>query len=245
MGLESKRIKMEGKLDSLSAFFPAYNEEKNVQKLTRNLLKVLPEVAEEYEIVIVNDGSTDRTKEIIHRLAKENRCIRAVHHKENLGYGAAIRSGLINSRYSYIFFTDGDNQFNVFEIKKLIRYINGYDIIAGYRVNRKDNSVRKFNAWIWNILVRLLFGLKMRDVDCAFKLFRREVVNKINTQAEGAMINTEILAQARKYGFTIKQVGIHHYPRQWGKQSGANFEVIVKAFWELIKVYKRLKGERR
>ena len=245
MGLESKRIKMEGKLDSLSAFFPAYNEEKNVQKLTRNLLKVLPEVAEEYEIVIVNDGSTDRTKEIIHRLAKENRCIRVVHHKENLGYGAAIRSGLINSRYSYIFFTDGDNQFNVFEIKKLIRYINGYDIIAGYRVNRKDNSVRKFNAWIWNILVRLLFGLKMRDVDCAFKLFRREVVNKINTQAEGAMINTEILAQARKYGFTIKQVGIHHYPRQWGKQSGANFEVIVKAFWELIKVYKRLKGERR
>ena len=232
---------MERKLDSLSAFFPAYNEEKNVQRLTRNLLKILPEVAEEYEIVIVNDGSTDGTEDIVHRLAKENIYVRAVHHKENLGYGAAIRSGLINSRYNYIFFTDGDNQFDVFEIKKLISHINNYNIVVGYRLNRKDNFIRRFNGWSWSILIRLLFGLSIRDVDCAFKLFRREVVNKINIESEGIMVSAEILAQARRYGFSIKQIEVSHYPRQWGKQSGANPKVIVKAFWELTEIYKRLK----
>jgi len=236
---------MKRKLDSLSSFFPVYNEERNIQKLVENLLKILPKVAEKYEIIIVNDGSTDGTEKIINKLTEENVYIRALHHKENQGYGAAIRSGFVNSQYNYIFFTDGDNQFDVFEIKKLINYINEYDIVIGYRINRKDNFIRRFNAWSWHILIRLLFGLNIRDVNCAFKLFRRGVMKKINIESEGAMINAEILAHAKMYGFSIKQIGVCHYPRQWGKQSGANFKVLVKAFWELIKVYKKLKMERR
>lgn len=231
------------RLAGLSAFSPVYNEEANVERMVNGFRTVLPQVAEDYEIIIVNDGSKDRTREIADRLAKEDGRIRAIHHETNLGYGAAIRSGMNACQKEYIFFTDGDNQFDVSQISLLVPFIPQYDAVIGFRLNRQDNWIRKANAWAWNRLVRLMFGLKVRDIDCAFKLFRRKVFEKIRLESSGAMISTEMLVKIVKNGYSIRESGVLHSPRLAGKQTGANLRVILRAFKELFRFYKKMKEE--
>ena len=161
------------RLTGLSAFFPAYNEERNIERMCSSLKNVLPQVAEDFEIIVVNDGSEDRTREIADRMVREDHRIRAVHHDRNRGYGAAIRSGMHACQKEYIFFTDGDNQFDVSQISLFIPYTSEYDGVIGFRLNRQDSWMRKANAWAWNWLVRWMFGLRVKDIDCAFKLFHR------------------------------------------------------------------------
>lgn len=225
----------------ISAFFPAHNEEANIGELAKKTSKVLSELCEEYEIIVVNDGSKDKTKEVVENLMKEDKHIRLINHEVNKGYGAALKSGFYNAKYEWIFFTDGDGQFDVSEIKKLIDLSKDCDIATGYRIKRQDPIHRKINAFAWGTLVKLLFGFKVKDVDCAFKLIKKEIIDKIQLEADGAMISTELLAKANKLGYRIKEVGVNHYPRKAGKQTGAKLKVILRAFKELFKLYGKLK----
>ena len=174
------------KLSSLSVFFPCYNEEANVERMIRQAQGVLPEVAEQWEIIPVDDGSRDKTGEIIDRLAAEDPRVRPIHHEKNKGYGGAVISGYKAARYDFVFFTDGDLQFDLREITLLIEKIDEGDLILGYRKNRRDSALRKLNAFMWGSLVKMLFGFKVRDVDCAFKLMKRRVLEKVELTAGGS-----------------------------------------------------------
>ena len=225
----------------ISAFFPAHNEEANVESLTRKLVKVLSENCEDFEVIIVNDGSKDKTKEIAERLAAEDKRVRVINHEVNRGYGGAVKSGLYAAKLDWVFFTDGDNQFDVSEIPVLIKMTDKYDFVAGYRMKRQDPPHRLLNAFMWGTLVKLLLGFRVKDVDCAFKLFKREIVERTQPEAEGALISTELLAKATKLGYKIGEVGVHHYPRTAGTQTGAKLKVILRAFKELFKFYGKMK----
>jgi len=233
------------RLPGISAFFPAYNEEANVPTMVERLREVLPTISDDYEIIVVNDGSHDRTAEVADALAKADPHVRVVHHPQNRGYGGALKSGFTASRKAYVFFTDGDGQFDVAELTKLVPYVPEYDVVIGYRIDRAEGGLRRVNAGAWNWLVRRLFGIPSRDVDCAFKLFDRRVFEVVHPEAEGAMISTEVLARAVRAGFRITEVGVHHYPRQHGTPTGANPLVIARAFYELFKLYRRITADSR
>ncbi|RJQ31490.1 MAG: glycosyltransferase family 2 protein [Peptococcaceae bacterium] len=220
----------------LTIFFPCYNEESNVEKVTRQVLAVAPEVSDDYEVIIVNDGSKDRTGAIADQLARENPSVRVVHHETNRGYGAALQSGFRHAARELVFYTDGDGQFDPAEIKKLLPLIEQYDIVSGYRIHRRDRLLRKTNAFFWGLLVRILFGIRVTDIDAAFKLYRRKIFEDINLESQGAVIDTEILVKAAARGYTIGQVGVNHYPRLAGEQTGAKISVILKAFKELFRL---------
>jgi len=233
------------KLKSLSVFFPAYNEEANVERMVLNFNAILPQVADNYEIIIVNDGSKDGTREIADRLVKEDQKVRAVHLEKNQGYGAAVRSGIKACTKEYLFFTDGDGQFDVSQLSLLIPLVSEYDGVIGFRLNRQDPWVRKLNAWAWNRLVRLMFGLKVRDIDCAFKLFHRKVFKVIELESTGAMISTEMLVKIKDKGYRLQEVGVLHSPRLAGKQTGANLRVVLRAFKELFRFHRRFRETKR
>ena len=226
---------------NISAFFPAYNEEANIEKLALSLKSVLSEQCEAYEIIIINDGSRDRTRQIADRLAEDNEHVRVIHHPTNRGYGGAVISGLYAAKLEWVFFTDGDNQFDVSEIPLLIAMADKYDFVAGYRLKRNDPPYRRLNAFFWNLLVQTLFGFSAKDVDCAFKLIRKEIIDQIRPETTGAMISTELFAKATKLGYRIGEVGVHHYPRNAGTQTGAKPKGILKAFQELFQFYGSMK----
>ncbi len=228
---------------SLTIFFPCYNEEANVERVTLKALEVGRRIADELEVIIVNDGSKDHTGEIADRLAGEHAEVRAVHNHPNLGYGGALQRGFREATKEWVFYTDGDGQFDFGEIPKLLPLLEEYDIVSCYRVDRKDSLVRKLNAWAWTTLVNWLFGLRLRDIDCAFKIFPRELFERIAMKSMGALIDTEILAKARNLGYSITQTEVHHYPRTAGEQSGANIRVIARAFKELFKLRRQIKTE--
>ncbi|HHU87429.1 MAG: glycosyltransferase family 2 protein [Pelotomaculaceae bacterium] len=221
---------------SITIFFPCYNEEQNVERVTREALEVAGRLFDDFEIIIVNDGSKDRTAEIADRLSKENPFIRAIHHEHNRGYGAALRTGFENATKELVFYTDGDGQFKIEEITKLLPLIEKSDIVSGYRIRRQDSLIRKINAFLWGVLVNALFKINVSDVDSAFKLYKRKIFDEITLTSQGALIDTEILAKARAKGYTITEVGVNHYPRLAGEQTGAKLSVIFKAFKELFKL---------
>jgi len=234
---------MDQKFKELSVFFPFYNEEKNIRPQTEAALKIIPQFAKKYEIILVNDGSADRTGEIAEKLAKEHPQVRVVNHRHNRGYGGALKSGFKASRYSWIFFTDGDRQFDLRQLKKLITKTDQADIIIGYRKKRADPLIRLLNAKLFNLLIRLLFGLKVRDIDCAFKLIKKEVLRKITLKSNGALISSELLIKAQKQKFKIKEVPVDHLPRRAGQPTGADPKVIFKAFYDLFRLFRELRKD--
>jgi len=226
---------------SISIIFPAFNEEENIRKAVEHGRKAMSKFFADIEIIVVNDGSSDATAAIVDEMAAENSDVVLVHHEVNRGYGAALRSGIYKASKELIFFTDSDLQFDLEEIQHLQEWVHKYDIVAGYRARRADPAHRRLNAWGWNVLVRLVLGLKIKDIDCAFKLFRREVFQNIRLETVGAMINTEILTLAQRNNMKIKEVPVSHYPRLAGEQTGANFKVILKALRELFVMREKLK----
>lgn len=227
---------------SLSVIFPAFNEEANIKHTVESARLVLPKLAQTWEIITVNDGSKDGTTPICDALAEQYPEVRAVHHAENRGYGAALKSGILAARYDYIFFTDSDGQFDLTELEDLIEWAGHYEIVTGYRAKRQDPPYRLINAWGWKTLVRMVLGVKVRDIDCAFKIFQRSVFDRIQIRSVGAMVNTEILSQANSFGMRIHEVKVSHYPRRHGKPSGANLRVIIKAFRELFRLWGQLRN---
>lgn len=230
-------------INELSVFFPAYNEEKNIEKTVLNARGVLLKIAKKWEIIVVNDGSRDRTLEIVKKLIKSDKRIRVISHNPNKGYGEALKTGFYNSRYQWIFLTDSDGQFDFAEITKLIAKSNEADLVVGYRIDRKDPLIRKINGWGWTFLANLLLGIGVRDVDCAFKLIKKEVIDTIPylESTRGGMISPELLAKAKKSGFKIVEIGVKHYPRTAGEQTGASLKVIFKSFMDLLKLWKKLR----
>jgi glycosyltransferase involved in cell wall biosynthesis len=231
-----------GKFSSgVTVFFPCYNEAANVERTAQAALRACERLLADYEIIIVDDGSRDRTGEIADRLAAEHPRVRAVHNRPNRGYGGALVRGFRDATKDYVFYTDGDGQFDFEEMEKLLPLLRRYDIVSCYRIDRKDALPRKLNAACWGALVNVLFGLNLRDVDCAFKIYPRRFIAQIEMCSTGALIDTEMLAKARRLGFTIGQLGVHHYPRTEGQQTGANLKVILRAFRELFKLYRHIR----
>ncbi len=228
---------------SLTIFFPCYNEEANVERVTCAALDAGRRLADDLEVIIVNDGSKDRTGALADGLAAQHREVRAIHNNPNLGYGGALQAGFRAASKNWVFYTDGDGQFDFNEIEKLLPLLADYDIVSCYRLDRKDPPIRKLNAWAWTTLVNLMFGLRLRDIDCAFKIYPRKLFEQITMKSMGALIDTEVLAKARNLGYSMTQIGVHHYPRVAGSQTGANLRVILRAFKELFKLHKRIKRE--
>ncbi len=230
---------------SLTIFYPCYNEEANVERVTRAAVAVGRRIADDLEVLIVNDGSRDWTGEIADRLAAEIPEVRAVHNRPNQGYGGALTRGFREATKNWVFYTDGDGQFDLNELPRLLPLLETHDIVSCYRLDRQDPWLRKLNAWAWSTLVNLLFAIRLRDIDCAFKIYPKTFIDRIELHSRGALIDTEMLAKARNLGLRIAQLGVHHYPRTAGQQTGANLRVILRAFRELFKLYRQIKREGR
>jgi glycosyltransferase involved in cell wall biosynthesis len=224
----------------LSFFFPAHNEEANLEGLVEEALEALPAIADTFEIIAVNDGSRDRTAEIADRLATAHPdVVRVVHHDVNRGYGGVLRSGFEAARYELLCFTDGDRQFRVADLARLTsRMAEGDhpDVVVGYRIKRADPFIRIAYARTYKLANRIFFGLQVKDVDCACKLFRRESLEDVRVESGGAFFSAELLIRTLQKGRSIVEVGVPHYPRTAGSPTGAKPSVIwraVKDFWML------------
>ncbi len=225
----------------LSVFYPCHNEEANVERVTEAALAACSEVSDDFEIIIINDGSSDRTKELTDALADRIPQVRAIHQWPSRGYGGALQRGFREATKDWVFYTDGDGQFDFAELKKLIPLLSDCEIVSCYRSNRQDPLIRKLNGWAWTWLVNLVFGMKVRDVDCAFKLYPRKLFDEIEMQSTGALIDAEILARATNLGYKIGQTSVVHYARVSGEQSGANIKVVLRAFVELFRLRRTIK----
>ena len=230
------------KVPELSIFFPFWNEEKNIEKVVKEAIPVAKQVATKWEILMVDDGSSDNTLEKAKALAKSDpQHLRVISHQPNRGYGAALKSGLEEAKYDLVVFTDGDGQFDFSEITKFLEKISSADIVIGSRVKRVDHPFRHLLMNLLKIWDFIFFGFYFKDIDCGFKLFKRSALKKIMPlQSEGAMITTEILARAKSARLTIVEVDVHHYPRKFGDQSGGNLRVIIRAIVESLRLWKNL-----
>jgi glycosyltransferase involved in cell wall biosynthesis len=230
--------------EQLSAFFPAFNEAENIARtveLARDALEGAG--VRVFELIVVNDGSTDRTGAIAEELAASDPRVRVVHHERNRGYGAALRTGFATSAYPWVFWTDGDGQFDVREIGTLFALAADADLVAGYRLRRADHFGRRVNGALWSALLRATLGLHARDVDCAFKLLRRSCLDRIPPlQSDGALVSAELLVKLERAGARRAQVGVHHYPRRAGEPTGADLRVIGRAFSELFGQRRQLRA---
>jgi len=230
------------KLPSLSIFMPAYNEEGNIAATVIDAAKAARAVTRDYEVVVVDDGSHDKTAEIVRELGRYDPRVRLVRHQKNRGYGAAVKTGLANCRKDWIFFTDSDGQFHYDELPHFVQSRGNADLVIGYRKKRMDPFHRVFVAQVllklWNFV---LFRLTVRDVDCAYKLFPSRVRDAIRLETESAITVTEFIVKAVKAGFKIKQVPVTHYSRRFGEQTGGNWRVIARAARDSLSLYRELK----
>jgi glycosyltransferase involved in cell wall biosynthesis len=228
---------------SISACFPAYNEAANLTAVVGAADGVLAAVADAYEIIVVDDGSADGTPEILTALSRQYPGLRSIRHPQNRGYGAAVLTGLRAARHDLVLLCDADAQFDLQELPKLLALIDEADLVTGYRRVRRDSTHRRLNALLWNALIRLTLGVKVRDLNCAFKLFRRPVLERAGlhmASSTGAAINAELLARLGKVNARIREVEVSHYPRRFGQQTGASPRVVVRAFKELLALYRQL-----
>lgn len=232
------------RVEALSYFFPAHDEAENIEALVEEALSSLGGIAERFEIIAVDDGSSDGTGDIADRLAAAHPdVVRVVHHAHNLGYGAAVRSGLAAARYPLVCFTDGDRQFRVADLARLTARLEEADaggrrpdVVAGYRIERADPALRLAYARLYRATLRLFFGLGVRDPDCACKLFRRDALEGVNVESGGAFLSAELLIKVGARGGVIVEEGVPHYPRTAGRASGADPRVVLRAvrdFWSL------------
>jgi len=233
------------RIPAISVFLPSHNEEGNVERVVRSYLAELPRVADDFEVIVVDDGSRDRTGEIADRLAAEDSHVKVVRHHVNQGYGGAVISGIRAATKPYVLLCDGDGQFDPSDLERLIPFVPEYDVVAGHRVRRADPLIRKINGKAWTILVRVLLGITISDIDCGFKLFKREKLEGMVLRARGAMISTELMARLAGRNAKVIEVDVKHLPRLTGEQSGANLKVVARAFKELIALYRELRAERR
>lgn len=228
-------------LSSLTVFVPAYNEEANISLIIEDVLKYVPALAKKWELIIVNDGSTDQTARIVRTYSERHAQVKLVNHAHNRGYGAAVKTGLRSAHYDWIFFTDSDRQFRFEELATFISHRESADFVIGYRKKRRDPLIRLIIAQgflrLWNYL---LFGLTVKDVDCAYKLIPKKFLNKLTLVTESAITVTELLYKLTKMGYRYAEVPVTHYPRPYGHQTGNHPSVMYKALRESLALWQSL-----
>jgi glycosyltransferase involved in cell wall biosynthesis len=222
----------------LSVVMPAYNEEGNLEKAVSDACAVLDEVASAYEILIVNDGSTDRTAEIADRLAAENGAVQVLHHPENRGYGDAQKTGFAAASYEWVTLVPSDNQFPMEDIRKYLHLMETTDVIVGYRIKRVDSFIRRTNARLYGGAIRVLFNTSIiyGDIDWV-KFYRKEVLDAIEVESSSAFVDAELVIKADKRGYRIEEIGVGHLPRMSGKETGGDLKVIVRGVSDLFKFW--------
>lgn len=232
---------LKNKLPELSLFYPAFNEAGNIEEAVKQALFVLPKIAEKYEIIVVNDGSTDATKQIAKRLSVQYKNVRLVSQK-NKGYGGALKRGFKEAKYGWIFFTDADLQFDLKELASFIAYTDDHDMVLGYRLVRAEGLRRDLIAKclkLWSFVI-LGFPSQIKDIDCAFKLIKKAAIQSTYPlQSNGAMVSTELLLKLLRKDYSYQQIGVKHYKRSMGVATGNNLKVIVKAISDTVdlKIY--------
>lgn len=234
-------------MTTLTVAMPAYNEAENIPTMITDIMQIVKPLVDELEIIVVDDGSRDNTADVVHQLSPQYPQVKLVQHPENKGYGTAVWSGLTHAGKELIFFTDADRQFDLTELKKLLAHIPQADLVVGYRAPRRDPFLRRLNGHGWSRLVTLLFGYTARDIDCAFKLMQRQVVETLRSEVQsgGATFSAEFLVRAKRAGFRIAEVPINgHRPRVAGSPTGAKPSVILRAFKELVQFRFQLWRER-
>jgi len=224
------------RVPSLTVFFPAYNEEDIIEKTVSDALSACAPLAADLEVVVVDDGSADETAAIVERLAAADPRVRLVKHERNRGYGASLRTGFASARKELIFFSDADGQFDLHELPGSLAMLSQAPVVVGFRIKRNDPPHRLFIAKTYKLIVRMVFGLRVRDIDCAFKLFRREVFDGLALESNGAFISSELLIKLSRRGVAIMERGVHHYPRTTGYSKGAGMAVILKTIRDILRL---------
>jgi glycosyltransferase involved in cell wall biosynthesis len=231
---------------TLSVFFPAYYDEKNIGKVVDKAVEVLEELQlKDYEITIIEDGSPDKTAETADALAAKYPKVKVIHHKVNMGYGATLYEGFTSAKMDYVFYTDGDNQFDLDELKKFVSLVPYSDMVVGYRKKKQYSPYRKLTSFIYNILLRSAFDIDYIDIDCAFKLFKRDLFDKITVSTKDAFIDAEIMIKAHLLNYTSTELGVKHLPRVDGVSTAARPSIIFRTIFEIYefrKEYKRMKN---
>lgn len=236
---------MNTKLSELTIFFPFWNEEKNIEKVVEAAIPIAESISKKWEILMIDDGSSDKTLEKARGLEVKHKNLRTISLHPNRGYGAALKMGLENARYNYVVFTDGDLQFDFNEVSKFVEKIDTSDIVIGFRQKRQDNIMRHILMTLLKIWDYIFFRFYFRDIDCGFKMFTKKALSEIMPlRSEGAMITTEILAKAKVKKLRISEVGVNHYPRRFGDQSGAHFSVVIRAVFETLILWWDIRNHR-
>jgi glycosyltransferase involved in cell wall biosynthesis len=225
---------------SVSAVIPAYNEEESIVATIAAAVEVLEALLDDYEIIVVNDGSTDATASTVRQVMQCYPAVRLISHQTNRGYGSALASGCAAATRELIFITDADKQFNLRELAAFLPALAQAEIVIGYRRPRADPLLRRVYGWGWNKLVNVLFGFTAHDVDCAFKLFSRQVFRQLQIQSTGHTFSPELLVKARRAGFRVRQIQVTHYPRLAGEPKGARPRAIIWALYELARLFVRV-----
>ena len=224
------------RVPSLTVFFPAYNEEDIIEKTVSGAVAACAPLADDLEVIVVDDGSADRTAAIVENLSAADPRVRLVRHERNRGYGAALRTGFASARKELVFFSDADGQFDLRELPGSLSMLAQAPVVAGYRIKRNDPPHRLFIARTYKLIIRLVFGLRIRDIDCAFKLFRRDVFDGLILESNGAFISSELLIKLSRRGVPIAERGVNHYPRTTGYSKGAGVGVILKTIKDILRL---------
>lgn len=228
-------------LKSLTVFFPVFNEEENIPLLIDSASRIIPQLAEDYELIIIDDGSTDKSLNIAQELTRDKKQWRIIAHPKNLGYGEVLKTGIKAAKKEWLFFTDADLQFNLQELTDFLPYTNQYQAIIGYRVKRAEGFSRSINARLFKTYIDLLFRLHVKDIDCAFKLIKTDLLKNLTLNSGSAFTSSEILYRLKKKKIKFKELPVSHYPRRYGEATGANLKVIIKACYEALMTYLNIK----
>ena len=223
-------------MSSISAVIPAHNEAQIIASTVEAVDETLSRLVDDYEVIVVNDGSRDATPSIVEDLGRQRQAVRLVSHEINRGYGAALATGFAAATREYVFLTDGDRQFDVRELEGFLPLLSTADIVVGYRRPRADPWVRRFYGWGWNLLVNTMFGYTARDVDCAFKLFPRALLEDVKLHSTGHTLSPELLIKARRAGYRVAEVRVTHLPRTAGQAKGARVDHIIRSLVELVEL---------
>ncbi len=227
---------MKKKLSSLSIYFPVYYDEHTVESLTRDSIEVARQLTDNFEIIIIDDKSPDRSGEIADRLAREFKQVRVIHHAENMGVGQSMIDGYRAATKDYVFYTDGDAQYNIRELPLLAEFAGEYDVVVGYRTNRAEGWSRLFTSRCFHFLIFCLFGIHYKDIDCSFKLLHRRFLDQVVFHTNGGLIDAEIMIQTRRLKFPVKEIGVHHYPRRFGRSLCFRPKLVMSMLLDMAKL---------
>lgn len=225
------------RLSGLSVVFPAFNDSLSLPEIIKKTSRLLPSLATRFEIIIVNDASLDKTQFVLENLQKKVPFITIIRHQKNLGYGASLIDGFKRAKYDFIFYTDSDGQYDVLELKELVKAMDSKtEMVTGFKLNRSDSLIRKFVGSLYNQTIKIIFQLKVRDVDCDFRLFKRKILKNLGLKAKSGSFDAEFLKKIQERGVVIKEIPIHHYSRKFGCSQFFKLPHLFNTFWELTKI---------